>query len=188
MALSKWSQTWKKYYHLTLLLFILGVGSLVALYAYRYYLQRETTILDTAITEKQSQIDKLLSEEDFQHYLQIQALEAKTQSIPWSDYVNRILNILETLKSVEESRGGVHLSDFKVDLEQLSLNGVVSNLKVLYGNRLGSGGLIDNFNQLDFLSNITIKKYEKSEEDGMFTFTLSANVISNGSTGSTTHQ
>ena len=164
MALSKQTQSWQRYYYLLLTLFLLGLGFLGSLYGYRYYLQMQSGILDQEISDKQNQISSLLSDENFSHYLQIQDLESKTYRIPWSDYVHRILEILETIKGVEESRGGVQLSEFKVDLEKLSLNGEVSNLKVLYGNRLGSGGVLDKFNSLDFLSDIAIRKYEKSEE------------------------
>lgn len=139
------------------------------------------------ISERESQISDFLAETGFSHYLQIQELEKQTHRLPWADYVHRVLEILEALKAVEESRGGVQLSEFKVDLEKLSLNGVVSNLRILYGNRLGSGGLIDKFNNLDFLSDITIRKYEKSQEDGNFEFALSANVVNNANTGSTAH-
>ena len=132
-----------------------------ALYGYSYYLQRQSSVLDQGISDKQNQISSLLADENFSHYLHIQDLESKTSRIPWSDYVRRILEILDTIKSVEESRGGVQLSEFKVDLEKLSLNGEVSNLKVLYGNRFGSGGLLDKFNGLDFLSDISVRKLEK---------------------------
>ena len=159
-----------------------------ALYGYSYYLQRQSSVLDQGISDKQNQISSLLADENFSHYLYIQDLESKTSRIPWSDYVHRILEILDTIKLVEESRGGVQLSEFKVDLEKLSLNGEVSNLKVLYGNRFGSGGLLDKFNGLDFLSDISVRKYEKSEEGPTFKFTLSANVVNNANTGSVTHQ
>ena len=188
MALSKQTQSWQRYYYFLLTLFILGVWALASLYGYRYYLQRQSTLLDQTITDKENQLSSLLSDANFAHYLQVHDLESKTHRIPWSDYVHRILEILETLKSVEESRWGVQLSDFKVDLEKLSLNGEVSNLRVLYGNRLWSGGLLDKFNNLDFLSDITIRKYEKSNEGSSFTFTLSANVVNNANTGSVAHQ
>jgi hypothetical protein len=67
----------------------------------------------------------------------------------------------------------------------------VNNLRILYGNRQGSGGLIDSFNQLDFLTDISIKNYEKAEQSQSqraFQFTLSAKVQTNATTGSTTHK
>jgi len=188
MALSKQTQSWRRHYYLLLTLFLLGIWAMGALYGYSYYLQRQSSVLDQGISDKQNQISSLLADENFSHYLHIQDLESKTSRIPWSDYVHRILEILDTIKSVEESRGGVQLSEFKVDLEKLSLNGEVSNLKVLYGNRFGSGGLLDKFNGLDFLSDISVRKYEKSEEGSTFKFTLSANVVNNANTGSVSHQ
>ena len=81
------------------------------------------------------------------------------------------------------------LSDFKVNLEELSLEGIVGNLKALY--LAPSGGsslsLLDEFNNLEFLKDITIRKYEKSEGTRGFKFTLSAKVQTNATTGSTAH-
>lgn len=145
--------------------------------------------LDSKISNNNNQITSLLAEPSFQQYLQIRELTSQYTQIPWSSYVYKILEILESIKLLQEERGGVELSDFKVDMNKLSLNGVVSNLRILYGNKENKGGLLDSFNQLDFLQDITIRKYEKSEENPRaFEFTLSANIINNVSSGSTAHQ
>lgn len=188
MTLSKATQSRKRFYHLLFTLLILAIVAWGGLRVYQYMLQRQIHDLSLSISSKEAELSSLLADQKFQHYLQIDRLEHQHSQIPRSDYVHKILEILDSIKAVEVGRGGVELSDFKVDLNQLSLNGVVSNLRILYGNKEGSGGLIDKFNQLDFLSEISIRKYEKSDEnERSFQFTLSANVINHVSTGSTAH-
>lgn len=132
------------------------------MYVYKFTLERQTISVEEQISQKERELSVLLENPKFKQYLKIQEVASTDVHIPWSDYVQKILEILDSLKAVEGESDGVELSDFKVDLNQLSLNGVVNNLKILYGVD-GSGGLIDRFNQLDFLSDITIRKYEKRE-------------------------
>ena len=191
MGLSRETQSRKWYYRLLLILIILGGGARAGFWGYKRYLEKQSLLLDTQISSKNLEIQKVLEDKTFQQYLQVQKLENQRSQIPWSQYIHKILEILESIKSVEASRGGVELSDFKVDLNELSLNWVVNNLRILYGNRQGSGGLIDSFNQLDFLTDISIKNYEKAEQSQSqraFQFTLSAKVQTNATTGSTTHK
>jgi hypothetical protein len=58
------------------------------------------------------------------------------------------------------------------------------NLRILYQwskeSEKDKPGLIAKFEELDFLDNISIKTYEKTEWDYGFDFTLTANVINNG--------
>lgn len=132
------------------------------MYVYKFTLERQTISVEEQISQKERELSVLLENPKFKQYLKIQEVASTDVHIPWSDYVQKILEILDSLKAVEGESDGVELSDFKVDLNQLSLHGVVNNLKILYGVD-GSGGLIDRFNQLDFLSDITIRKYEKRE-------------------------
>jgi hypothetical protein len=66
-------------------------------------------------------------------------------------------------------------------LESIRLNWYVTNLRILY--QWSSNWklwLIQRFEELDFLDNIAIKTYEKSDDDFGYNFTLTANVINNG--------
>lgn len=92
------------------------------------------------------------------------------------------------MKGVEEGRGNVMLSDFKVNLQELSLNGVVGNLRTLYTSSDGTPSLLDSFNSLEFLKDITIRKYERGTNTRGFAFTLSAKVINDARTEPTAHQ
>jgi hypothetical protein len=65
-------------------------------------------------------------------------------------------------------------------LENISLDGYVTNLRLLYQWANWNPWLISRFEELDFLDNISIKTYEKSEWELWYQFTLTANVINNG--------
>jgi hypothetical protein len=65
-------------------------------------------------------------------------------------------------------------------LENIRLDGYVTNLRLLYQWANWNVGLITRFEELDFLDNISIKTYEKSEWELWYQFTLTANVINNG--------
>jgi hypothetical protein len=65
-------------------------------------------------------------------------------------------------------------------LDSIKLNGYVTNLRVLYQWANSKTGLIARFEALDFLENISIKTYEKSDWELWYNFTLTANVINNG--------
>jgi hypothetical protein len=65
-------------------------------------------------------------------------------------------------------------------LEEIRLDGYVTNLRILYQWANSKKWLIEQFEELDFLNNISIKTYEKSEWELWYNFTLTANVINNG--------
>lgn len=112
----------------------------------------------------------------------VEQVQLASNQLPWSLYIEKILDILEKIKAVDnDSAGNIFLSDFSVDLEKLSLNGFVGSLSTLYYNSNKTGGfisLLDRFEQLDFLKDIAIKTYEYREENKSrgFKFTLHANI------------
>lgn len=188
MSLSKGTQAWKSRYYLLLFLFLLGLGALIYFYGYAYLQKRTLVTLDQEIQNQNQNIERFYQNTGFKEFLAVKKLESQRTHLPWSDYIYQILSILSKVKGVEEWRGNVLLSDFKVNLQELSLNGVVSNLKALYsGPNGGSGSLLDNFNSLEFLRDITIRNYERNEDMRGFKFTLSAKVVNDARTESTTH-
>ena len=72
----------------------------------------------------------------FNEFLAVKDLEKNRTHLPWSTYINKILEILDKVKSVdgdEDTENTIELSDFQVNLQELSLNGIVRSLKTLYG-------------------------------------------------------
>lgn len=188
MSLSKATKAWRSRYHLLLLLFLAGIGTLCYFYGFSYFQTREIASIEQEIQKEQEQIDRFYQNTGFKEFLAVKALEKERTHLPWSEYINKILTILAKVKHVEEGRGNVLLSDFKVNLQELSLNGVVSNLKTLYQPSHGAQrSLLEEFTALDFLKEITIRNYERGEDIRGFKFTLSANVLNHVSTGSTAH-
>lgn len=191
MSLSKGTQSWKSRYQLLLLLFLGAVGVLAYFYGFAYVKQIGISWLEKEIQIQNQNIDHFYQNTGFKEFLAVKELESTRSHLPWSDYVEKILSILAKVKGVEEGRENkLILSDFKVNLQELSLNGVASTLKTLYSSPDGGSGfsLLDEFNNLEFLKDITIRKYERGEDVRGFKFTLSANVINDAWTESTVNQ
>ncbi len=91
-------------------------------------------------------------------------------TLAWrGDRLSRILNVFSKLQQLGWSN--IRFSDFTLDYESLSLKWTVSDLKLVYW----KWWVIDMFNDLEFLSEITIPSYKKS--DDWFTFSLAAKVL-----------
>jgi hypothetical protein len=111
----------------------------------------------------------------------IQDMESKNLMMPWSDHIDAIMAIFWDLLDVDKSDTlNISFSNFEISLEKIKLDGHVVNLNVLYRWANSNTGLIARFEELDFLDNISIKTYEKSEWKLWYDFTLTANVINNG--------
>ena len=175
MGLSKATQNWRNFFFLLVIAFFIELWAL-AFYHMRAYVQtRSNAALDEKITLQQDAINKLYDNVGFWELLEVKELEAKRNHLPWSTYITKILDILSTLKNLNDGdENFILLSDFKVNLKELSLNGAVGNLSYLYS---WEDSLINRFNELEFLDNITIRKYEREVKDTKgFSFTLSAKV------------
>ena len=160
MSLSKATKAWKTRYYLLLTIFIWWLGALGYFYGFSYLQEQTIAAKEQEIQNEQKKIE--------------------------SFYQNTGLS---KVKHVEEGRGNILLSDFKINLQELSLNGIVGNLKALYLAPGGSGfSVLDEFNQLEFLSDIAVRNYERNEDTRWFKFTLSAKVINDARTESTINQ
>lgn len=188
MSLSKATKVWKRRYYLLLILFIGGIWVLGYFYAFSYLKQRAIVGVEYEIQSQQETVDQLYQNTGFKEFLAVKELEKNRTHLPRSTYINDILSILAKVKGVEEWRGNVMLSDFKVNLEELSLEGVVGNLKTLYTSSNGTPSLLESFNGLEFLRDITIRKYERGTTTRGFAFTLFAKVVNDARTESTAHQ
>lgn len=145
----------------------------------RAYVQgRSNVALDEQISVQQGAINNLYNNVWFGELLEVKELEAWRNHLPWSTYITKILEILDKLKSLNSGdENFILLSDFRVNLKELSLNGAVGNLTYLYS---GEDSLINRFNELDFLDNIVIRRYEREVRNTKgFSFTLSAKVNNN---------
>ena len=185
MKLSNETQTWKLLSCVLFILVLLWGAWLWYLYWATYITKWKINSVEADIGKQVAQSNKLYESTGFNEFLAIKEVEASRNHLPWSTYVKEILSILDTVKGVESEREEewrvnlVTLSDFKVNLEELSLNWVVSNLKLLYQSWATAPSLITSFNSLDFLDDIQIRKYERNTDQRGFSFTLSAKVNKN---------
>ena len=130
-------------------------------------------------------MDKFSKKPWFDKLQLIKDLESDNQMMPWSDHVNAIMAIFDELLAVDSSDTyNISFSNFEISLESIRLDGHVSSLRLLYqwakSQDKDKPGLIQRFEELDFLDNISIKTYEKTSWDYWYDFTLTANVINNG--------
>lgn len=118
----------------------------------------------------------------------VKILEEKQITMPRSDYITKVIQMLEDMKQVDtSSTDSIILSDFNVSLDKITLKGQVSNLLLLYYSNANKGivSLIDRFSSLDFVKNIRIQTYDRVSESNFYEFVLEANVINDAGTGNT---
>ena len=169
-----------------LALVVLGFAALGYYYGMAYLKGKETTKVISNIAVQQEKINRYYAKPGFNEFLAVKELESTRTHLPWSTYINKILEILDKVKSVEkDDENNVILSDFKVNLQELSLNGVVKSLKTLYN---GTWALLERFQDLEFLQDITVRKYERGSDYNGFAFTLSAKVVNDARTESGINQ
>ena len=138
-------------------------------------------IVQKKIVKKEAQLKGFSDKPWFDKLQYVKALEASNQMMPWSDHINAIMEIFKDLLDVDKSDTfNISFSNFEISLERIKLDGYVTNLRLFYEWAYSNTGLIAKFEELDFLDNISIKTYEKSEWELWYNFTLTANVINNG--------
>ena len=133
------------------------------------------------IEKKEAELASFSDKPGYDKLKYIQNMEANNKMMPWSDHINAIMAIFWDLLDVDKSDTlNITFSNFEISLEKIKLDGHVVNLNILYRWANSNTGLISRFEELDFLDNISIKTYEKSEWKIWYDFTLTANVINNG--------
>lgn len=110
----------------------------------------------------------------------VENMENANYQMPRSDHIQAVMEIFDAILGVDSAESqNIVLSDFKISLEEISVNGYVSNLRILYNSPDPSKktALIERFEQLDFLENISIKTYQKSTDNLGYDFVLTAKVV-----------
>jgi len=189
MSLSKGTKSWKQTSYLLLALVLIWWAVIWYYYGAAFVKNKEINKIQAVIVTQQEKLNSYYAQTGFNEFLAVKDLEKNRTHLPWSTYINKILEILDKVKSVdgdEDTENTIELSDFQVNLQELSLNGIVRSLKTLYGSE-NKTWLLQSFEELDFLKDITVRKYErkdvtvwKKEENSElhgFAFTLSAKVV-----------
>lgn len=143
--------------------------------------QHDTAKAQEEIVKKEQVLASFSDNPGFDKLQYVQDLEKNNRMMPWSDHVNAIMAIFDELLQVDKSDTfNIEFSDFEISLESIRLHWYVTNLRLLYQWVNSKSGLINKFEELDFLDNISIKTYEKSSDNLGYEFVLTANVINNG--------
>ena len=145
------------------------------------YMEYDISRVQGKISNSEAELASFSDKPGYDKLQYIQEMEEKNLMMPWSDHINAIMAIFGDLLDVDKSDTfNIEFSNFEISLENISLDGYVTNLRLLYQWANWNPWLISRFEELDFLDNISIKTYEKSEWELWYRFTLTANVINNG--------
>lgn len=173
---------YKRRCFLLLVIFLASIG-------WRWYLKASNLILEKSISSVNEKIQRQKSTlanfsniPGYDKLQYVQDLESSNVSRLWSDRINKIMEIFGEILDVDKSdTRNIKFSDFRISLEEISLHGHVSSLRILYqwSSNNNKKPLIEMFEDLDFLDNISIQRYDKSSEERGYEFILTANVINN---------
>ncbi len=170
----------KRYFQISLTLFFASILTLVSLQIYGFFLNKNIQDKNNTITAQNEKLEDYKALTGFTKLIAVKELEWKYDEIPRSTHINKVIDMLEEIKNLDQSHDeSIVLSDFNVDLQKISLKWRVSNLALLYysNSERWIVSLIDRFKGLDFIENLYIKNYSKDSHEEVFSFILEANVI-----------
>ena len=182
MATRKQQTTnYKRIFFVVLVIFLALVARWGYLKVSDIILQKKIVSVQGKVSQEKVHLASFSEKPWFDKLQYVQDLEENNSMMPRSDHVNAIMAIFDDLLAVDKSDTfNIEFSDFEISLESISLHGYVTNLRILYQWVNSKSGLISKFEELDFLDNISIKTYEKSQDNLGYEFVLTANVINNG--------
>lgn len=165
-------------------LLVLAVLGFVFFKVYGFFINQHIKDQQTVLADQVKIEDSYKALTGYNKLQAVKSLETQQADIPRSDHIKKVIQMLEDLKSVQGWTDTIVLSDFKVDLNKISLKGQVSNLMLLYYSNPKQNvvSLLDRFSQLDFIKDIRIQTYDKVADTGTFEFVLEANVVNDGNT------
>ena len=168
-------------FRLSLWIWILVILAFIGIKCLTMAKSAELRIIKNRIANKEEQLKKDEASEWYKKFLAVQSLENKDMNMSWYDRIEKISEILEDLRSLDDDEEWttLELSDFSVSLEEISLRWIVSSLKDLYYTSASwkMRAVLDRFESLDFIDKMVIKEYNNNGE--WFEFSLFANVINN---------
>lgn len=175
----KFRTTWESIFMIAVAILVIELLALIWWRVYTLYQQGKINNQTEQLQERQEQLKTFESAIEYDRFIAIKDLEAKSIDMPWFEHIPKILAMFKDLKELSKnSRNMISLSDFFVSLEEVSLRWTITSLKTLYHNTEWFKALLDRFEELDFIKDIRIKSYEKVGSTN-FEFILNANVVWN---------
>ncbi len=172
---------YKQIFWLALLVFLIVLAWWAYLKISSTFIGYDIERVQKQIAKKDAELKSFSDKPGYDKLQYIQDMENNNHMMPRSDHISAIMEIFWDLLDVDKSDTfNIAFSNFEISLDKIKLDGYVTNLRLLYEWVNSKSGLIAKFEELDFLDNISIKTYEKSEWELWYKFTLTANVINNG--------
>lgn len=166
------------------LAYVLALCAGVSLVAYGYFSGYSYWAKTERLTTKQEQIqatqeiiESKWSEKDFIKLALARHIQNTQEQIARSEHIQTLISIIQAIQDSSFIGSNViRLSDLQVTSEQISLQGEVSNLILLYHSlpERGYTSLLDRFNELDFVQQVAIQEYERVGD--LIQFTLTADI------------
>lgn len=87
-----------------------------------YLIQKDSTQKQAELDEKNKQLDASKNVALYNKLLAVREIEKNIKTIPWSQHIPKVIDILENIKDVDsDNNETIVLSDFKVSLDEISL-------------------------------------------------------------------
>lgn len=172
----------KLYFQITLWIFIISILGYISLKAGGFFLHQRMVDQKATLSGQNVIVASYTSLTGYTKLQAVKSLETQQEDIPRADHIKKIITMLESLKNVQSSTTDmIALSDFKVDLNEISLKGKVSQLALLYASDpvTKAPSLWDRFSSLDFIKDMNIQTYDKVGDNDYFEFVLHAKVLNN---------
>lgn len=175
----KFRTTWESIFMIAVAVLIIAILVLVWWRVYTIVQQQRINSRNDQLEERQEELKTFESAVEYDRFIAVKDLEAKSIDMPWFEHIPKILSMFQDLKELDKDpTHTITLSDFFVSLEEISLRWTISSLRTLYYNTESFKALLDRFKELDFIKDIRIKSYEKVGSTN-FEFILNANVVWN---------
>lgn len=178
---SAWLSNSKKIFILSLLLFAAGIWYCVYLFLYTQIWNKMMAGLEEEVKQLEQKSQSFYASPDFEKFSFAKKIEDESMQMPRSDHIEAVSEIFDSVVDVEWDSYNIELSDFKISLDQISLRGFVTNLKILYNapEKSKKPSLIQRFQDLGFLHDIAIQTYDQAQGGIGYDFVLTAKVENN---------
>ncbi len=164
---------WQFSFYMALILAILWIVYAAFLWFKYWNYNRQLDLLNQDLNKLITQINNYKSKNHIRKYLLAKQLNSYLKPTKRSYIMDKLLKIYITINKMWSFK----LENFNISLTDLSLNGVVKDLRIVYK----SWGVLDQFQSLPFIQHIRVPVYTRQSD--WYRFNLNAKIlVSNGET------
>lgn len=145
--------------------FLVGITliCIIGLVARYSRLQWESVELNQQIVDRQEsvlaqqqELQKITTLEPYRRFKIAQLILASEKHLSWEVSIQYLIDLFDQLQAVDIT-SNISLDDFQIHTDKVTLRGTVDNMQTIYA----SGGLLDKFIALDFVSHLEIPFYKQ---------------------------